>query len=99
MRSLARYLETTEDRAFVSEARSIVASNFEQVVALLMVHRREIVNADPEHAVRFAVLNAACTIEAYALNANSLWRAFPEFSSESLARDPTAGVVAYLCSP
>ncbi|MEO6968853.1 MAG: TetR/AcrR family transcriptional regulator [Rhodanobacteraceae bacterium] len=99
MRSLARYLETTEDQAFVSEARSIGASNVEQVVALLMVHRREIAKADPEHAMRFAVLNAACTVEAYALDTSSLWRAFPEFSSESLARDLTAGFVAYLRSP
>ena len=61
-----------------------------------MHHRNEIQRPDPEHALRFAVLSAACCIESRALHANSLWHAFTDFTEKSLARDLTASFVAYL---
>jgi AcrR family transcriptional regulator len=72
MRSLTRYLQTTPDRDFVERVHSVIASNLGLVVQLLMVHRAEINWPAPEHALRFALLNAASSIEAYALDVNSL---------------------------
>ena len=100
MRALVRYLDVTADRAFVVEARRIMAASLGDLAALLMErHRDEIKRANPERAVRFAVLNAACSIEAHVLNANSLWQAMPGVTDESLAKDLAASFSAYLrCS-
>ena len=99
MRALSGYLDASADRAFVAEARKLMATNLDEGVALLMHHRDEIKRPDPERALRFAVLNAACSIEVRALHADSLWNAFSDITDESLARDLTASFVAYLRSP
>ncbi|MBB6186131.1 TetR/AcrR family transcriptional regulator [Rhodanobacter sp. MP7CTX1] len=96
MRALVRYLDASGDRAFVIEARRIMAANLSEVAALLMHHRDEIKRLNPERALRFAVLNAACSVEAHALNENSMWQALPDVTDESLASDLTASFVAYL---
>jgi hypothetical protein len=50
----------------------------------------------PERALRIALLNAMCSIEAYALDANSLWHSFRGFSPDLLAAELAAGFVACL---
>lgn len=99
MRALVRYLDASADQAFVTEARRIMAANLGEVAALLMHHQDEIKRPNPERALRFAVLNAACSVEAHALNANSMWQSLPDVTDESLARDLTASFVAYLRHP
>jgi AcrR family transcriptional regulator len=96
IRSLSRYLDSTDDREFARRARSIMAANVEEVVAVLLHHRDEIAQSDPEHALRFALLHAMCSIEAYALDANSLWHSFRGFSADALAAELADGFVAYL---
>jgi AcrR family transcriptional regulator len=96
MRALTRYLETTQDRDFIDQAHLLIAANLDLIVELLMAHRTEINRPDPRHALRFAVMNAASTVETFALGVNSLWRAFPEFTAESFARNVTAGFIAYV---
>ncbi|MDR3389367.1 MAG: TetR/AcrR family transcriptional regulator [Rudaea sp.] len=96
IRSLSRYLDSTDDRDFARRARSVMAANVEEVVAVLLHHRDEIVQADPECALRFALLNATCSIEAYAFDPNSLWHSFRAFSPDFLATELAAGFVAYL---
>ena len=96
IRSLSRYLDSTDDRDFALRARAIMAANVEEVVAVLLHHRGEIMQAEPERALRIAVLNATCSIEAYALDTNSLWHAFRGFSPELLATELAVGFVAYL---
>jgi len=96
IRSLSRYLDSTDDRDFARRARSIMAANVDEVVAILLHHRDEIARADPERALRFALLDAMCSIEAFALDANSLWHSFRGFSADVLATELAAGFVAYL---
>jgi AcrR family transcriptional regulator len=96
IRSLTRYLDSTDDRDFIRRVRSLMVANVEEVVAVLLHHRDEIVQTDPERALRFALLNAICSIEAYALDTNSLWHGFGGFSPDLLAAELAAGFVAYL---
>lgn len=96
IRSLSRYLDSTDDRDFARRARSVMVANVEEVVAVLLHHRDEIVQTDPERALRIALLNAICSIEAYALDTNSLWHAFRGLSADLLSAELAAGFVAYL---
>jgi AcrR family transcriptional regulator len=96
IRSLSRYLDSTDDHDFARRARSVMVTNVEEVVAVLLHHRDEIARTDPERALRFALLNAICSIEAHALDTNSLWHSFREFSPDLLATELAAGFVAYL---
>jgi AcrR family transcriptional regulator len=98
IRSLSRYLDSTDDRDFTRRANSVMAANVEEVVAVLLHHRDEIVRTDPERALRFALLSAMCSIEAYALDSNSLWHSFRGFTPDLLATELAAGFVAYLCN-
>jgi len=95
-RSLSRYLDTTQDREFALRARALMVANVEEVVAVLLHHRDEIAQADPERALRIAVLHATCSIEAYALDSNSLWHSFRGFSRDLLLTELAAAFVAYL---
>jgi AcrR family transcriptional regulator len=97
LRSLSRYLDSTDDRDFARRANSVMVANVEEVVAVLLHHRDEIVQAEPERALRIALLNAICSIEAYALDSNSLWHSFRGFSADLLTTELAAGFVAYLC--
>lgn len=81
---------------FIRRIRSVMVANVEEVVAVLLHHRDEIVHTDHERALRFALLNATCSIEAYALDANSLWHGFRGFSPDFLATELAARFVAYL---
>ena len=96
IRSLSRYLDLTDDRDFVRRVGLVMVANVEEVVAVLLHHRDEIVQTDPKRAVRFALLNAMCSIEAYALDTNSLWHSFRGFAPDLLAAELAAGFVAYL---
>jgi AcrR family transcriptional regulator len=96
IRSLTRYLDSTDDRDFIRRVCSLMVANVEEVVAVLLHHRDEIAQTDPERALRFALLNATCSIEAYALDTNSLWHSFRAFSPDFLATELAAGFVAYL---
>ena len=96
IRSLSRYLNSTDDRAFIRRARALMKTNVEEVVGVLPHHRDEIAHLDPQRALRFALLSATCSIEAYALDANSLWHAFTDFSTDLLASELAMGFVAYL---
>jgi AcrR family transcriptional regulator len=96
IRSLSRYLDSTDDRDFAHRARSVMVANVEEVVAVLLHHRDEIVQADPERALRIALLNAICSIEAYTLDTNSLWHGFRGLSADLLSAELAAGFVAYL---
>ena len=96
IRSLSRYLDSTDDRDFIRRIRSVMAANVEEVVAVLLHHRDEIAHKDPERALRFALLNATCSIESHALDPNALWHSFRAFSSDFLVTELAAGFVAYL---
>ena len=95
-RALVRFLEANSDQNFVREARSIVAENIQQVVNVLLTHRKKIRHASPERALQIAVLNAVSSIEAIALEPNSLWHTVLGASDAELSRELARGFVAYL---
>ncbi|MFD2366420.1 TetR/AcrR family transcriptional regulator [Pseudoduganella sp. GCM10020061] len=96
MRSLSRFIETDSDQEFVSKARAILGQNLDCLIRILLAHREEIRHAQPETALRFAVLQAACAVEVYALDDRSIWHLAPAFSEEELARSLTDSFVLYL---
>jgi len=95
-RSLSRYLDSTDDVDFARRARAVMVANVEEVVAVLLHHRDEIVQVEPKRALRIALLNAICSIETYALDSNSLWHSFRGFSADLLTTELAAGFVSYL---
>jgi len=96
IRSLSRYVESSDDRDFTGRIRALMLANVEEVVAVLRHHLDQVVRPDPERAIRFALLDALCSIEAYALDTHSLWHSLPGFSSGVLVTELAAGFVAYL---
>ena len=94
IRSLTRYLDATDDRNFIRGVRSPMMANVEEVVAVFLHHRAEVTDADPERALRFALLNATCSTEAFSLDTNALWHGFPDFSADRPMAELAAGFVA-----
>ncbi|WP_338767165.1 helix-turn-helix domain-containing protein [Massilia sp. METH4] len=96
LRALSRFMDTDQDAAFVSEARTIVAANLELLIEPLLVYRPEISHGDPRAALRFALLQALTSIEAIALESYSLWHIAVAGTDEELAGQFADGFVAYL---
>ena len=96
LRALSRFVDADSDKVFVHEARSLIRANVEAVVDVVLTHRNEIAHADPRGALQFAVLNAACSIEVFALDPNSVWHAGPAIADDELAERLCASFVAYL---
>jgi AcrR family transcriptional regulator len=80
LRALSRFIEGDSDQAFVQQARALIGENVDLVVAVLLAHRNDIRHAAAEPALRFAVRNASCSIEAYALDPQSIWHVEPSIS-------------------
>ena len=97
-RALSHYLDTTTHREFIEEARAIMQANAQEVIAVLLHHRADIAHPDPEQALRFALFSAIGAIETFALDANALWHAYPEFSGEYVIAAQAHSFVAYLRS-
>lgn len=83
VRALSRFIEGDSDQEFVQQARALIGANVDLVVAALLAHQDEIAHAAPKQALRFAVLHATCSIEAYALDPQSIWHVEPAISPEN----------------
>ncbi len=99
LRALSRFIDTDSDQEFVREARALIRANVDLVVSVLLRHQDEIRHTPPEPALRFAVLNATCSIETFALDPHSLWHVEPSISDRELADRLVHGFVAYLRTP
>ncbi|GGX76653.1 hypothetical protein GJV26_17165 [Massilia dura] len=73
-----------------------MAANLALLVEPLLVHRGQIGHADPQAALRFALLQALTSIEAIALEPYSLWHIALAASDEKLAGRFAEAFVAYL---
>ena len=96
LRSLTHFIETDSDGEFVGKARAMLAKNVDHIVDVLLTHRDEIQHAQPELALRFAVLNVSCSIEVFALDTQSIWHMAPAFSEEVLAQSLADSFILYL---
>lgn len=97
LRALSRFIDASPDQAFVQQARSMNAENIQNVVNVVLVHKSHITHSAPEHAVRFAVLNALSSVEAIALEPGSVWHAvFPATAEDELQRELVRSFVSYL---
>ena len=96
LQALSRFVDSDGDAGFVATARRLIAANLELGIAVLMAHRAEIVHVAPEAALRFAVLNAACTIENYSLDAHALWHMAPGIDTAQLLDHLVHGFVSFL---
>ena len=99
LRALSRFVDADPDLEFVREARLLIRANLDVVVDVLLRHGGEIAHAAPEAVLRFAVLNAACSIEVFALDPNSLWHVAPAMSDVQLADSLVHAFVACLKTP
>ena len=84
LRALSRFVDADSDQEFVRKVRVILGANVDLLVDVLLTHRSEIQQASPERAVRFAVLHATCSIEAFTLDPQSIWHVEPSISCEEL---------------
>lgn len=96
VRALARFIDADTDQEFVSRARAIMAGNLELVVECILPHREQIRHAQPERALRFALLHAFTSIEAVTLEPTSLWHSVLAEPDKVLARELARSFVAYL---
>ncbi|MES2102934.1 MAG: TetR/AcrR family transcriptional regulator [Pseudomonadota bacterium] len=99
LRALSRFIDTDSDQEFTREARAMIRANVDLVVKVLLKHQDEISHAPPEPALRFAMLNATCSIETFALDPHSLWHVEPSISDRELADRLAHSFVAYLRTP
>ncbi|HEY5800332.1 MAG TPA: TetR/AcrR family transcriptional regulator [Burkholderiaceae bacterium] len=96
LRALNRFVEMDTDPDFVRQVRAALGNNLDQVVAILLAHRAEIVHKEPAAALRFAILNTTCSIEAYTLDPHAMWHAGTGIGERELADRLTRSFVAYL---
>jgi AcrR family transcriptional regulator len=96
LRALSRFIDADSDQEFVREARAIIGANVDLLVDVLLAHRDEITHAPVEPALRFAVLNLACSIEVFVLDQHSIWHVEPAISAATLTDRLVYGFVAYL---
>jgi AcrR family transcriptional regulator len=96
LRALSRFIDSDTDQEFVRQARAILRANVDLVVELMLKHRKEIVHALPEPALRYVVLNMGCSIEVFALDPNSLWHVEPAMSCEELKDSLVHSFVTHL---
>jgi len=96
VRALSRFIDADVDEQFVAAARAIMAENLELSVQCLLIHRDQIRHAAPERALRFALLHAITSIEAIALEPESLWHSVLPEPDEVLAKEFARSFVAYL---
>lgn len=84
LRALSRFIDADSDQEFVHKARATIGANVDLVVNVLLAHRNEILHKLAEPALRFAVLQATCSIEAFELDPHSIWHVEPSISREEL---------------
>lgn len=96
LRALSRFIDADSDQEFVRQARAIIGANLTLVVDVLLAHRNEIRHALAEPALRFAVLNATCSIEVFALDRHAIWHVEPAISAAVLSDSLVHSFVAYL---
>lgn len=96
LRALSQFIDVDTDKLFVREARAIIRANIDLIVDLLLQHRSEIRHVTPELALRFLVLNATCSIEAYSLDPNSMWHVEPCLSRADMTAQLVHGFVSHL---
>ncbi len=96
LRALSRFIDTDTDPHFVQQARALVGANVDLLVDVLLAHRSEIAHVPAQPALRFAVLNATCSIEAYTLDPHSIWHVQPSLSCAQLTDSLVHSFVAHL---
>lgn len=99
LRALSRFIDGDGDLEFIATARASIAANVDLLVEVLLAHRSEIAHELPERALRFAILNATCSIETYALDPSSIWRVEPCVTAEELTDNLVHSFLAYLTKP
>ncbi len=98
LRALSRFIDGDDDQAFIATARSSIGANVDFLVEVLLTHRDEIAHQLPERALRFAILNATCSIETYALDPSSIWHVEPSITTDELIANLVQGFLAYLAT-
>ncbi|MFZ6874931.1 TetR/AcrR family transcriptional regulator [Undibacterium sp. Di27W] len=98
LRALSQFIDADTDRAFIAEARTIIRANIDLIVDILLQHESEIRHVVPAASLRFLVLNATCSIEAYSLDPNSMWHVEPCIGRAEMTDQLVHGFVSYLAS-
>jgi AcrR family transcriptional regulator len=96
MHALERFVDGNTDQEFVRSAQALIRKNADLLVGLMLKHADEIPHPSPEAALRFALLDASCAIEVFALHPNSLWHAEPAMAAEELTSNLVHSCLAYL---
>jgi AcrR family transcriptional regulator len=99
LRALIRMLDIEQDSEFAVEAWRRLEANLSRMAEVLLAHRASIRHANPELAVRFAVLSATSAIELTALAEDSLWSVALPISDKKFLVELARQTVAYLVGP
>ncbi len=92
-------LDIEQDSEFAVEAWRRLEVNLSRMAEVLLAHRASIRHANPELAVRFAVLSATSAIEVAALAEDSLWSVALPMSDKEFVVELARQTVAYLVGP
>jgi len=94
--ALDQFLNADTDSDFKDRAVSLIAANFSRLVEVLLSYPARITAADPERAIKFAVLTAATVVEVHALHPPSLWQRMLPLDDAALVTEIALTMTAYL---
>lgn len=96
LRALVRFMESDPDPAFRREAHTLIATSVHTIAEIVLMHRNRIRHPQPEQAVKIAILSMVSSIEAIALEPESVWHAVLPLTDEALGEQIAQAFVAYL---
>ena len=94
--ALERFLEADTDAAFKRKMAKLIATNYERIFEVLLLHCKEMKRKDAARAVRFAVLSAVTVIETRTLNNDLIWRTVLPLGDAELLDEVVGMVMGYL---
>ena len=97
--ALNQFMQADNDSEFVQAARRIIEGNLDLVVQNMLAYRKEIVHANPERALRIAILTASTAIQTIFFMPRTAWNTLQPMTDEELIEELALGFVAYLKAP
>jgi len=96
LKALDQFLEGHADQHYREHMMDIIEANTRCVIDLLLIYRDQVTAANPDHAIKFALLSAATLIEGKVLNQSALWKRILPLDDDHLAAETASMMEIYL---